>query len=189
VSLEASSRILVLPWIVFLWQVIGASITFRPMPGQRGASALAQLISLAFVAVLYRGPTVMLNQSLALLGSVGLVASLVLFEWARRAVRGRLFSYIFSADTPGFICMDGPFAYIRNPFYSSYLLAIASTALMMPNLFRGLVALAMIVYFTAAAMYEESKFARSAMATEYARYKERTGRFVPRMRGHRGRGD
>jgi hypothetical protein len=39
----------------------------------------------------------------------------------------------------------------------------------------------MVMYFTAAAMWEERKFARSAVATEYARYKQRTGRFVPRL--------
>jgi len=174
-----SSVALALPWIVFIWQVVGASITFRPMPGQRGGSPLAQLISLSFVAVLYRGPTVVLNVWLAVLGSIGLLASLLLFEWARRAVRGRLFSYIFSSDTPGFLCMDGPFAYIRNPFYSSYLLAMASAALMMPSLFRGLVVLAMVGYFSAAAIYEERKFARSAVAAEYALYRRRTGRFIP----------
>ena len=39
------------------------------------------------------------------------------------------------------------------------------------------------VYFTGAAMYEERKFARSAVATEYAAYKQRTGRFIPKF-GH-----
>src|SRR5262245_58560378 len=104
-----------LPIVVFGWQVIGAGITFRPMPGQRGASSLAQLISFAFVALIYKRSEVELNPGLAILGSIGLVASLVLFEWARRTVSGRLFSYIFSSDTPEFLCTDGPYAYIRNP--------------------------------------------------------------------------
>ncbi|HEY1305612.1 MAG TPA: isoprenylcysteine carboxylmethyltransferase family protein [Vicinamibacterales bacterium] len=178
---QASSALLSLPIVVFGWQVLGAAATFRPMPGQRGASFLAQLISLSFVALLYRRFEVQLNPWLAVLGVIGLAASVVLFEWARRTVRGRLFSYIFSSDTPEFLCAEGPYAYIRNPFYSSYLLALASTALMMPSLFRALVVLAMIVYFTAAAMYEERKFGRSAVATEYEQYKQRTGRFLPRV--------
>src|SRR5215510_4973352 len=178
---QASSALLSLPIVVFGWQVIGAAATFRPMPGQRGASFLAQLISLSFIALLYRRFEVQLNPWLAVLGVIGLVASVVLFEWARRTVRGRLFSYIFSSDTPEFLCAEGPYAYIRNPFYSSYLLALASTALMMPSLFRALVVLAMIVYFTAAAIYEERKFVRSAVATEYAQYMRRTGRFLPKV--------
>ena len=152
------------------------------MPGQRGASFLAQLISLAFVGLFYRRDEIALNTSLTVLGVAGLLASLVLFEWARQTVRGRLFSYIFSSDTPEFICTEGPFAYIRNPFYASYLLAMLSTAVMWPSAFRFGLVLAMIVYFTGAAMYEERKFTRSAVATEYAAYKARTGRFLPNLR-------
>jgi protein-S-isoprenylcysteine O-methyltransferase Ste14 len=172
-----------LPVLVFVWQVVGAARTFRPMPGQRGASFLAQLISLAFVGLFYRREEIELNTGLAVVGIAGFIASLVLFEWARRTVSGRLFSYIFSSDTPEFICMDGPFASIKNPFYSSYLLAMLSTAVMWPSLFRFGLVLAMIVYFTGAAMYEEHKFGRSAVAAEYAAYKARTGRFTPKL-GH-----
>jgi len=152
------------------------------MPGQRGASSLAQLISFAFVALFYRREEIELNPWLTVVGVAGLLISLVLFEWARRSVSGRLFSYIFSSDTPQFICMDGPFAYIRNPFYASYLFAMLSTAVMWPALWRFGLVLAMLVYFTAAAMYEEHKFARSATAAEYAQYKARTGRFLPTFR-------
>ena len=171
-----------LPWIVFGWQVIGAGATFRPMPGQRGASPLAQLISFAFVALLVRQQQVDQDVVLVAIGTIGLVASLVLFEWARRVVGGRLFSYIFSSDAPQFICREGPFGYIRNPFYVSYLLAMVSTAVMMPSAFRFLVVLAMVIYFTAAAVYEERKFGRSPVAAEYAQYKATTGRFLPRRR-------
>jgi protein-S-isoprenylcysteine O-methyltransferase Ste14 len=174
--------ILALPVLVFVWQVVGAAHTFRPMPGQRGGSILSQLISLAFIGLFYRRDEIELNTSLAVVGICGLIASLVLFEWARQTVRGRLFSYIFSSDTPGFICSEGPFAYIRNPFYASYLLAMLSTAVMWPTVWRFGLVLAMVVYFAGAAMYEERKFARSAVATEYAAYKRGTGRFVPKLR-------
>ena len=163
-----------------MWQLIGAAASFRPVPGQRGLSFLSQLISLAFLGVLFPHEPELVTPWRAAIATIGLLASLVLFEWARRTIRGRHFSYIFSADTPAFLCTDGPYAYIRNPFYSSYLLAMASTALMMPTPMRGAIVLAMIGYFTAAAVWEERKFARSAVATEYARYKRRTGRFVPK---------
>ena len=178
---DAHGLILALPVLVFIWQVVGAAHTFRPMPGQRGASFLSEMISLSFVGLFYRREEVEANIALMVLGVAGLIASLVLFEWARRTVRGRLFSYIFSSDTPEFICMDGPFAYIRNPFYASYLLAMLSTAVMWPSLFRFALVLAMVVYFTGAAIYEERKFARSAVATGYAAYQARTGRFLPRI--------
>jgi protein-S-isoprenylcysteine O-methyltransferase Ste14 len=174
--------ILALPVLVFLWQIVGAAHTFRPMPGQRGASILSQLISLAFIGLFYRRDEIALNTPLTVVGVAGLIASLVLFEWARHSVRGRLFSYIFSSDTPEFVCMDGPFAYIRDPFYASYLLAMLSTAVMWPSVFRFALVLAMLVYFTGAAMYEEHKFGRSGVAADDAQYKARTGRFLPALR-------
>ena len=36
-------------------------------------------------------------------------------------------------------------------------------------------------YELLAAWHEERKFARSAVAADYARYKERTGRFLPKL--------
>jgi len=180
VTPQASSAALSLPWIVFIWQVIGAGRAFRPTPGARGLSWLAQLISLAFFGVLYHRQPIALNPALVAMGWAGLLAALVLFEWARRTIRGRHFSYIFSADTPVFLCTDGPFAYVRNPFYSSYLLSIASVAVMMPSLLRAAILVAMVFYFTGAAMWEERKFERSPVATEYAIYKSATGRFVPK---------
>jgi protein-S-isoprenylcysteine O-methyltransferase Ste14 len=70
---------------------------------------------------------------------------------------------------------------VRNPFYTSYLLTMAATVILQPRVFRVAVFLGMVVYFTAAACHEERKFARSAVATDYARYKERTGRFLPKL--------
>jgi protein-S-isoprenylcysteine O-methyltransferase Ste14 len=112
---------------------------------------------------------------------LGLAGALVLFEWARRTIRGRYFSWIFSCDAPTFLCTRGPYAYIRNPFYTSYLMTMTSTALMMPNLFRGVVVLGMVAYFSAAAVHEERKFESSVVAKEYEAYKRRTGRFVPKL--------
>ena len=171
-----------LAWFVFLWQLIGAGRAFRPVPGQRGLSPLAQLISLAFIGVIYHRQPLLLNVALVAIGWVGLVVAFVLFEWARRTIRGKHFSYIFSADTPAFVCTDGPFHYVRNPFYSSYLLSIGSVAVMMPSVFRAAIVAAMVIYFSAAAMWEERKFARSPVAAEYAAYKATTGRFVPKIR-------
>jgi protein-S-isoprenylcysteine O-methyltransferase Ste14 len=168
-----------LPIIVFFRQLFGASTTFSPVSGGRG-SPLAILISLGFLGVLAGGPPATLSLSLVLAGSVGLVAALALFEWARHAIRGKYFSYIYADDTPTFLFTGGPYAYIRNPFYTSYLLSMSSTALMMPAVHRALIIVAAWIYFDCAARFEERKFARSLVAQEYEIYKRRTGRFIPR---------
>jgi protein-S-isoprenylcysteine O-methyltransferase Ste14 len=171
---------IVVPIVVFGWQVIGAARAFRPVEGER-ASSLAGLITLAFVALVAGPGTESVDVGLFAVACVGLVIALLLFEWARRTVRGHYFSWIFSSDTPTFLCTDGPFAYVRNPFYTSYLLTMAATLMIRPGVYRAAVFLAMMVYFVAAALHEERKFGRSAIAADYARYKERTGRFLPKL--------
>jgi len=107
--------------------------------------------------------------------------SLVLLEWSRMSIRGQFFSYLFSHDVPGFLWTAGPYAYVRNPFYASYLLAYASAVIMVRSLAMILLFGGMFVFYSAAALKEERKFARSPLAAEYEAYKQRTGRFIPKL--------
>jgi protein-S-isoprenylcysteine O-methyltransferase Ste14 len=175
-----AGRAVVVPIVVFVWQVLGAAKAFRPVEGER-SSGLAGFISLAFVALVAGSGSKIVNIGLFAVACVVLAIALLLFEWARRTVRGHYFSWIFSSDTPTFLCTDGPFAYVRNPFYTSYLLTMAATLMIRPGVYRAAVFLAMVVYFVAAALHEERKFGRSAIAADYARYKGRTGRFLPKL--------
>src|SRR5262245_50152068 len=126
------------PIAVFVWQVIGASRTFQRAEGERG-SPLAELISIGFLALVVNDGIEPVNAGLFGIACIVLLAALMVFEWARRTVRDRYFSWVFSGDTPTFLCMDGPFAYVRNPFYTSYLLTMGSTAVMLPGIVRGVV--------------------------------------------------
>jgi protein-S-isoprenylcysteine O-methyltransferase Ste14 len=58
---------------------------------------------------------------------------------------------------------------------------MASPLVMAPSLFRLLVLGGLMIYFEVAARHEERKFARSTLAEEYARYRQRTGRFLPKF--------
>ena len=175
-----AERAVLAPIVVFGWQVLGAGFTFRPVQGQR-ASGLAWLITLGFVALVANAGTEPVDPVLLAVAGVVLIAALVLFEWARRTVAGQFFSWIFSPDTPAFLCTSGPYAYVRNPFYTSYLLTMASAVVMVPSVFRVLVLGGLVIYFDVAARHEERKFASSTLAEEYARYKQRTGRFLPKF--------
>lgn len=115
-------------------------------------------------------------------GVAGLAVSLAVFHWAAFSIRGRVFSYAGNDDVPEFVHTSGPYAYVRNPFYASYLLTEISTVVMWPSLWgAGFIVLAAL-YFQWLARFEEAKFARSAVAEDYARYKARTGRLLPRWR-------
>jgi protein-S-isoprenylcysteine O-methyltransferase Ste14 len=165
---------------VFVLQTVGAATTFRIVPGE-GPARRSELVSLGFWAILINSSSVRLNPWLVAPGCLGMLAALALFEWSRRSVRGQYFSYVFSNDVPKALWTGGPFAYVRNPFYASYLLGMASAALMWPSIVRVLVFAATAMLLTSAARHEEQKFARSPLADEYQSYRQRTGRFIPRL--------
>ena len=177
-----AGRAVLLPIAVYAWQVLGAGYTFRAVKGEDlHLGACVADLSRLHRAGRQRGRRAGESPSFFGLGCAGLIAALALFEWARRTVRCQFFSWIFSSDTPAFLCTSGPYAYVRNPFYTSYLLTMASTLVMVPSLFRLLVLGGLVIYFDVAARHEERKFAGSALAEEYARYRQRTGRFLPKF--------
>jgi protein-S-isoprenylcysteine O-methyltransferase Ste14 len=160
--------------------MIGATAAFRPAPGEPPSPLTIVMTIAALVLALHVGRTpIGLWQTAA--GVAGLAASLALYEWAKHTIRGRFFSYIFSSDVPDFVCTAGPYAYIRNPFYLSYLVAYASAVAMTPDVVTGGVLVVMTIYFWSAARFEERKFTVSERADEYEAYRRRTGRFVPRL--------
>jgi protein-S-isoprenylcysteine O-methyltransferase Ste14 len=173
-----AERAMLAPIVVYAWQVLGAGVTFKSVDRHR-TYGLAWLISVGFIALVANAGSEPVNPVLLAVAGVGLLAALGLFEWARRTVRGQFFSWIFSPDTPLFLCTSGPYAYVRNPFYTSYLLTMASAVAIVPSVLRALVWGGMVFYFLRAALHEEQKFARSGLAEQYARYKQRTGRFLP----------
>jgi protein-S-isoprenylcysteine O-methyltransferase Ste14 len=157
----------------------GAARTFSLVQGERPTPAL-QLFALANFIVIYKAFVTPVDARLAFPGLIAFACSFVLFEWARRTVRGKFFSYAFSRDVPQFLLTSGPYAYIRNPFYSSYLLAYVGAAILFPGIATLFVVAMMGILLAKAARYEESKFQRSAVVAEYAAYRQRTGMFIPR---------
>lgn len=166
--------------LVWVRHVAGAARIFSPAKGERLSPSI-QLFPIAIAILIFRLFKTPLETRLVIPGLMAFVGSLLLFEWARRSVRGKFFSYIYSNDTPQFIWTSGPYEYIRNPFYTSYLLSYIGAAMMFPGATAFVVVGAMIVFFFVAARHEERKFQGSPLAAEYEAYRCRTGRFMPRV--------
>jgi protein-S-isoprenylcysteine O-methyltransferase Ste14 len=92
--------------------------------------------------------------------------------------RGRL-TAAFSSDVATELITDGPFRYVRHPFYVSYLLCYFQAVVLSRSGWAILPLLWMAGIYTHAALLEEQKFLNSPLAGEYHRYAARTGRFIP----------
>ena len=76
----------------------------------------------------------------------------------------------------------GPYAYIRHPFYTAYLLFWLGCAIATSSLILFLVFLSLAVLYTIAALGEERNFSRSAISDEYEAFRKATGFFWPKLR-------
>jgi protein-S-isoprenylcysteine O-methyltransferase Ste14 len=179
----SATRVLqTLPFVVFFWMMVSAMRIFTRTPGDMGNArgfgvGFTIWGPLAAMQLASRPPLWVSG-----VGVAGLALSFALFQWAAWSIRGRTFSLAGHDDVPQFVHHSGPYEYIRNPFYASYLLAGISTIVMWPSAWGVLIVLLAIAYYEWLARFEEGKFEHSPVAAEYAAYKARTGRLVPRLR-------
>lgn len=102
-----------------------------------------------------------------------------LFLWAVRTVYRDRLTAAFSDDLPRELIAAGPYRWVRNPFYLSYLLAYVHAAVASRSPWAVVPLLLMAGIYGTAAVLEERKFACSDFAEAYRAYARRTGRFLP----------
>ena len=175
-----SELLRLLPIGVLIWLMIGAGFIFRPDVGRRDPRGYGIVLTLWITLAANRNGTTP-PLVVSALGGVGLLLALTLYHWAAFSIRGRVFSYAGNDDLPQFVHTTGPYAYIRNPFYASYLLVEISMIVMAPSLWGAAAIVAATAYFQWLARFEEGKFARSPVAAEYHSYTLRTGRLLPKV--------
>lgn len=146
-----------------------------------GPTLLSLLLGLTFWVMALQARTAEPSGALRFFGFACLITGLTLLEWAAFCIRGRMFSYLGSKDTPEFVFTGGPYAHIRHPFYTCYILTHAGIAMIFPNRVTISVAVFTFVMLWRAAEFEENKFASSPLAEPYRAYMARTGRFWPRF--------
>jgi protein-S-isoprenylcysteine O-methyltransferase Ste14 len=97
--------------------------------------------------------------------------------WAR-ATLGSNWSSLVTVKQDHELILRGPYAVVRHPIYSGFLLALTGTAIAVGEIraFIGL-GLAFIGFLLKSAA--EEKFMREEFSTEYARYSQRVRRLIP----------
>ena len=85
----------------------------------------------------------------------------------------------FAVNTPAYVHIGGPYAYVRHPFYSSYVMFWLATAVAEHNLLGWIILMLMTALYSIAAKREERKFASSLLAATYNDYRGKTGMLIP----------
>ncbi|HTU66433.1 MAG TPA: methyltransferase [Steroidobacteraceae bacterium] len=167
---------------VFLHFVQAGARTFHFKSGDAGPGAsIAQgmflfggVIPIWFIG-LYQ-PIHLANGTIA---AVILVASIALYEWARAAIWGRRFGIALGEHVPEQLCEAGPYRRIRHPIYLAYMLAYLAALVALPHWLLAALLVANVVLFTLAARDDERTITTSALAPDYAAYRQRAGMFWP----------
>jgi protein-S-isoprenylcysteine O-methyltransferase Ste14 len=168
----------------FGWALRGHFLTVGRIPkGMRLLSAVSLLSYITYAGLLFwrgRGTTVA-----TIAGLVGFTMSISLFWWTISKTRSHRLRLAYTIADPDTINTGGPYAFVRHPFYLSYISFWISTALIAGS-WQWVAALILTLWYVRVAQGEEQRFRSSGLSLAYDTYKQRTGMLLPRLR-HRHR--
>jgi len=107
-----------------------------------------------------------------------LLISISLFWWA--ILTARKLDFAFSKSV-GDLLTTGPFAVVRHPFYTSYILVWASTTILFNSVFLWFTLLYLVTFYFMSARGEEKVILSSEHSKEYFEYRRHVGMFLPRI--------
>jgi protein-S-isoprenylcysteine O-methyltransferase Ste14 len=116
-------------------------------------------------------------------GEVLLVLSLGLFWKSVGSVGGNRLGLAYAAIQPKSVVRNGPYRWVRHPFYSAYILFWLGGAVASANSLLMIVPSIMVLCYYFAARGEEEQLLNSNLKHEYSEYMRRTGMFLPSIIG------
>lgn len=168
--------------VVYVSFIAGVWLVFRkiqPDPTRLKILKVAALLAAVTYVVLIARTAPTVFQFVA--GGALYSLSLLLFLWASHYTRRHKLSLAFSEDTPNHLLSDGPWGYVRHPFYAAYLLSYVAGTVASGTGWTIAVFVVMATIYCLAAQHEERKFAGSDVHEEWLEWKRRTGMFWPRF--------
>ena len=121
------------------------------------------------------------NTAHDLIGVFFLVISSILFYWSIYTNRKRPLNFAFTEIEKITLISNGPYKYIRHPFYSSYIFAWVGSIVINQNIWLIIPSVIIIFFYYKSATTEEFGFLEGPIKTEYQRYMLLTGRFFPKI--------
>ena len=157
--------------LTFYYFVLAGGQTFEVNPGDEASSFVAQFSFLftGTLATFFVGINKPLPLWSAIVSIALLVASILLYEWARHVVKERRFHLAWTGEVPDVVCTDGPYGHLRHPLYLSYILAFSAMLAAFPPWVTLAIWVANTALFTHAALTDERSLARSELSEDYAR--------------------
>jgi protein-S-isoprenylcysteine O-methyltransferase Ste14 len=170
--------------LCFYYFLLAGARTFEHDPTDDLGSGLAQFSFLVTgtIGTIFLGFRAVVPVANAVASAALMLFALVLYEWSRRTIRDRRFQIAWSGRVPEAVCDEGPYRHVRHPVYLSYMFAFAAIPAALPRWESAAILLFNVALFGHAARDDEHAMTTGELAEEYARYKARTGMFVPRLR-------
>ncbi|WP_240229672.1 methyltransferase family protein [Devosia lacusdianchii] len=163
-----------------VWALRGHFASETMANGARVTSAAALLTCACLLLLVWTHSQPIWAQVVGVLIELG---SLALFWAAIKASRTARLRFAFDDQPPHSLVTIGPYQYVRHPFYTSYLLFWIGWAIATWSLWSVLPLIIVATLYVLAARMEERLFATTALADEYAAYRQRAGLFWPRRLG------
>lgn len=168
---------------VFLHFLLAAARTFywKDSEADAGTAVAQSFVFTGTVCVWWLGLYQPIRLANGIAAALVLVLSVAVYEWARHTIWGQRFGVAYGEHIPAELCTDGPYRFVRHPIYLSYLLAYLAALLALPHWITAAIFFVYLSLFVHAARHDERQIATSALAADYASYRERTGMFLPRL--------
>lgn len=109
------------------------------------------------------------------------LCSLWLFYAAIKASRKARLRFVFDPEHPHSLVNEGPYRFVRHPFYVSYSIFWFGWAVATWSVWAIPSVIILLWLYISAARMEERNFAASSLSADYAEYSRRTGFFLPRL--------
>jgi protein-S-isoprenylcysteine O-methyltransferase Ste14 len=163
----------------FLWGMRNVFVLpSHPTSGMKLSALSGAVVGLLNLGVILTSATLLTSLVCAAL-SLNLVA-LGLFWWTAHAGGGRRLPACFTKIEPSGLVTNGPYRFVRHPFYVSYMTAWAAGAVATLSPWLISAFLLMSLLYVSAALTEETALLNGIHSTEYLQYRNRTSMFVPR---------
>ena len=110
-------------------------------------------------------------------GSTAFISGSIVIFWNGLHEGIPLLNGVACGQVPSAVCEQGPYRYLRHPFYLSYTLAFVAMDLALPRVISTVVLGGNMALFLYMALDDERVLAKSPLAEAFADYRKRVGMF------------